>query len=235
MRYILILFFLPIAIVTSCQNEEQTKIIRVTQDTLLIQRIYYKADNEKKQLISKVYLNGRNHLLDSIRFIRDKNEKVIAKDVYQYKNGVFEKQIIGSGTFSEVECDILSRITKPQFYLRDLSDICIITSATLPEGGVVADKIKSSNDGDTTTIYAENINARFRGLSLEIESFFYNELLHSFKFQFQDEKLLTEKYVFEEGTLQRIYYYDFKELTVTIKANYKNGDKKTINMKYFIL
>lgn len=235
MRGILILLFLSISIISSCQNEESAKVIRMTQDTLLVQRIYYQGLNEEKQVISKVHLNGRNHTLDSIQFIRDKTGKIIAKDVYQYKNGVYEKQVLGSGTFSEVKCEILSKVTKPQFYLRDLSDICIITSATLPEGGIVAKKIRSLIDGDTINIYAEKINARFRGLSQEIESFFYNQILHSFKLQILGDKLLTEWYVFEDGTLQRIYYYDSKELTVTIKAKYNNGERRVIKMNYKIL
>ena len=235
MRDILILLFLSISIGTGCQNEEQAKVIRVTQDTLLVQRIYYQGLNEKKQLISKVHLNGRNHPLDSIQFIRDKSEKIIAKDVYQYRNGVYEKQVLGSGPYREVKCDILSKVTKPQFYLRDLSDICIIASATLPEGGIVANKITSSIDGDTIIIYAEKIDSRFRGLSQEIESFFYDQILHSFKLQIQGDKLLTERYVFEDGTLLRIFYYDSKELIVTIKANYNNGERRVIKMNYDIL
>lgn len=235
MKYILILVLLFIAAVSSCQKSDQTKIIVVTQDRILIERIYYTTENEKKQLISKVYLNGINHPLDSIRFIRNETNNIIAKDVYQYKEGVYEKQITGSGSFSDTECVILSRITKPKFYLRDLSDICTITTATLPVGGTVADKIKTLNDGDITIIYAEDINARFRGLSLEIASFFYDQILHSFSLQIQNEKLLTEKYVFEEGTLQRTYSYDADKLIVTIKADYKNGEKEIRNKEYLIL
>ncbi len=235
MKYTYIVAFLLITIIPYSPRKEIIKIIDVTQDSILIERIFYTSNNGKKQLFSKIIFNGQNQPLDSIRFLRNKNNEITTKNIYHYTKGNFENQIFDTESFNNSECEILSKITKPQFYLRDLSDICTITKAALPRGGMVSDKITIINEGNVNTIYAENIDARFKGLSLEIESYFYDQILHSFSLQIQNEKLITEKYNFEGGTLLRVYSYNAKELIVKIIVDYKNSTKETICKKYSIL
>jgi len=213
------------------------------------------VDVESNGNLERKYYTPQKHIMSSILFNQKKSKLVLTdsvvfqydslgrfKDIEEYEfSGISYQKIVASvegeyyaNLFSSVNsCPDFSALKLSFLLINELGDMCNITNSTLPDGQDVKKLEKVYIEGQTRTLVYDSLNAKFRNLSLDFQSFFDNQNLNRIEILLQNGYLSKENYFYENGILTRTYVYeDEKVKDIEIEAKYKDGLIKKNNRHY---
>jgi len=242
MQYIplLLITLLSCAPDTNSSTSKKELVVDITSSNVLVERQYYSGE---KQLIRSVIFDQNKHNAtptDSTIFFYDSLGQFKNIVSYEFANGKYKKT--DDPTQDEYYANLFSRISDcsdfknliPSFPLtNELNDICNITNSTLPDGRDIKDLAKADVQGKDKVIVYDGINAKFNNLSLDLESYFFNQDLSKLVATIKNGALAAESYFFSDGNLTRTYTYENgKVRNINIEAKYNDGTVKQVNRNY---
>ena len=219
-------------IVSCCVLGCKKNVVEIYENSYLIERIYYSTKDGK--MTNSVFYDRMGELAsDSMNYGYDVqgNLKEIVK--YRMVNGKYQRDIPSSNFELPPGCEFVDSLFVLKKYLRQIVDVCTIESSVLSDGEVKKKKKETFNGTEKTYSY-DDLNAKFRNLSFEVQQYFYNQILYSYRFKSQDGYLLDEVFIFEGGVFKRTYQYDINKITIDITANYNDSSIKHVTKEYLI-
>lgn len=243
MRYIL---FLLIAFISCNQNDANSTglnrdhVIDISSNSQLIERRYY--SNEKK--INSIIFFDRDSPIeepvDSIVFLYNSSDQIENIITYNYIDERYQKNTnsVDKEHFMNIfstlqDCSNFKSLTSSYLLINELSDICNITNSVLPNGKDMKILEKVNYQGKNKVLTYDGINARFNGLSLDLQSFFYDQKLNKLTIVCDGAFISSDTYYFQNGSFKRNYNYrDGKLIDIKIEVTYNDGTTQHI-LKHF--
>lgn len=235
MKILIVLFIL----LTSCsqsdiKKDNSKKVIAVYQDNILIRKDYL---DSKNLLLGFVTYVDDIVPQDSIAFLYNDKNVFIGLNEFQLENGNAKKldfspnQKYYENIFNSVEeCKTLYSLKSSFLLLKELNDLCTIQNSVLSNGQEVSNLMTKSQEGNLIVFTFNEINSRFSNLSEEIQSYFYNKTLLSFKMKLQDNQLIQEEYIFENGKFLRTYSYGESLKEKRLRIDFDNKQKEIVTV-----
>ena len=212
------------------------EIVDIKTNGFLRERRYY---NGNKKLIGVVNFKKKGKVatpIDSICFKIKPSGEVDNVLHFNYVNGHYitdENSVMSKfyeGLIANLtECDDFKGVKKAYILIEAMNDVCSITHSVLTNGKQVSEARKVQTDftsqGLTSIITYNHLQSRFSGLTLDLQSYFDQELLNTVKLTLKNNFLITEDYYFSKGKLTRKYVYNKKGNLVLIIVAAKHKDR----------
>jgi hypothetical protein len=237
-------FLLFLLVIVGCPNQKVSKpkgtTVEVKQNGLLKERRYYSL---QKQLTGIVFFDSsgsRSVQGDSLCFAYQAGEEL--SDVTEY-HFTAQKYIKADPTFSNEyykrlfyfrkACPDIYSLNSSYLLYNELGDICNIRSSVLIDGREVRSLEKISQEGDLKNFEYSDLNSKFNNLSQILQSRFYDQLLARLRIETQAGSLVREQYFFENGTLDRKYFYKNGVINnILISILFKDGSQEKIEQQF---
>lgn len=226
-------------LLTACNQSDingnnSKKVIAVYQDNLLIRKDY--LDSKNLLLGSVTYVNDVVPE-DSIAFLYNEESEFVGLNEFQIENGNANKlgfspnQKYYEDIFNSVEdCKTLYSLKSSSLLLKELNDICTIQNSVLSNGQEVSNLMSKSQEGNLIVFTFNEVNSKFSNLSEEIQSYFYNKTLLSFKIKLKGNQLIQEEYFYENGKFLRTYSYNESLREKKLSVDFDKKQKEIITL-----
>lgn len=213
-------------------------IVEKTKNGELIERTYYDKDSLP---ISLVFFDSKKPI-DSIFATRSKSNNSWSLKSFHFEDEAYLENDAPITNMYNVKFPKTNNckywdLEGSNILKDECNNICIMSASSLVSGKSVEDLKTIKNEGEVEQITYDNLNSKFIDLSEDIKAYFYMETLSKFEVLISKNKLIEERYFFENGNFNKKYYYDTKNLIVAkCTVTYNDVQKKSSNyeLKYLV-
>ncbi|PTQ95780.1 hypothetical protein C8P68_105290 [Mucilaginibacter yixingensis] len=201
-------------------NSFKGRVVETFSNNKLVKRQYF-LKNQNIYAIVTFDNNGSTRIrpVDSIFFKYNISDNLIGVIVYNYsKRGFTRTSNIGlEEYYKRIYYRFCIPILKDGEIFRDiLNDFCIINNAVLSDGRSTQDSKQIYHKGKLNITEFSDLDSKFAGLAFDVQMYFYNRTLNSFRFITENNYLKSEDYYFENGVFKRSFHYRYGKITEII-------------------